>query len=133
VASTTANTAAKPAAAKSRPRPKFASVSEDELETTLQFNPFAPRTALQTQLASETTSSEQEAQEEAAEKAQALAAAQRLSEFRGQKISIVLKMSDGASAVRIGKRLIHEGEVVDGIRVLSISAEGIVVEPVTDP
>jgi hypothetical protein len=28
-------------------------------------------------------------------------------------------MSDGASAVRIGKRLIHEREVVDGIRVLS--------------
>ncbi len=130
---TVANSAAKTASTKSRPRPKISSASQDELETTLKFNPFAPRTALETQIASEMPSSEQEAQEEAAEKARVLAAEQRLSEFRGQKISIVLRMSDGVSAVRIGKRLIHEGEVVDGIRVLSISADGIIVEPVTDP
>ena len=127
------NSAAKTAGKKSRPRPNVSAVSEDELEMTLSFNPFAPRNSVQSQLAGETTISQQEAQEEAAEKARALAVEQRLSEFRGQKISIVLRMSDGASAVRIGKRLIQEGEVVDGIRVLSISAEGIIVEPVTSP
>jgi cytoskeletal protein RodZ len=126
------DTAAKTAGTKSHQRPKVSASSEDELERTLKFNPFAPRPALQTLVAGETTASGQ-AQEQLAEKTRALAAQQRLSEFRGKKVSVVLRSSAGGSAALIGGRLVREGEIVDGIRVLSISTDGIVVEAVTAP
>lgn len=127
---------AKTAVKKSRFRPDVAAKPEDELEMTLKFNPFAPRPSLQPQLTGETTATDpqlEEAQQERAEKARALAVQQRLSEFKGQKVSVLLRNSDGASAALIGGRLVREGDIVDGIRVLSISTDGVVLEAVPPP
>lgn len=118
-----------------RSRPNAAANPEDELETTLKFNPFAVRPALQRQISgSEAAIAERnvkQSHEELAQKARASAMQQRLSEFQGMKVSVVLRNSDGGAAVAlIGGRLVREGEVVDGIRILSISTDGVVVEAV---
>ena len=70
---------------------------------------------------------------ERAEQARALAIQQRLTKFRGQKVSVLLRTSDGGSAALLGGRLVREGDVVDGIRVLSISADGVVLEALPTP
>jgi len=131
--------AAKAAVKKSRTRWKFADALADELELTLKFNPFAPKPALEPQLANGATAisdpNQIRAEEERAEQARALAAQQRLTKFRGQKVSVFLRTSDGGSAALIGGRVVREGDVVDGVRVLSISADAVVLEaapPTTD-
>ena len=112
-------------------------VSADELETTLQFNPFAPAHTLQQQLESrETPGSDSAASptaEQRAENVRALAIRQRLSEFRGQKISVLFRTADGTAAARIGGRVVREGEILDGIRIVSIGTDGVVIEAVTPP
>lgn len=107
-----------------------ARLSEDELELTLSYNPFVPSALLQAQIpGSQMTATEQQVQKDLAEKAQVLAAEQRLSEFRGKKVRVVFRTADGSSAAIIGdKLLVREGEVIDGVRILSISSDGVVVE-----
>jgi len=57
-----------------------------------------------------------------------------LNEFRSKKVSVVFRTADGTSAALIGdKQVVREGEVIDGIRILSISHEGVVVEVVPPP
>ena len=110
-----------------------ARVSDAEFEQMLQVDPFARKPALQQQLqialapaASE--SDMQTAQEEATREAAALAVQHRLKEFQAMKIHVVLRNSDGTAAALLGKRIVREGQVLDGVRILSISTDGIVVE-----
>lgn len=129
-----AKTTVKTTVTKSRSRLKVATDPENELEMTLRFNPFALRPTLQVPVpGTESSTPDQQAQEELAERARVLAVQQRLSEFKGQKVNVLLRTSDGVAAARIGRRLVHEGDIVDGIRILSISSDGVVVEAVSTP
>jgi hypothetical protein len=131
---TAGTTSVKTAVAKSRSRRHVATDTEDELEMTLKFDPFALSSGLQVAIpGNEPSICDQKAQEELAEKARVLAVQQRLSEFRGKKVSVLLRTSDGVAAARIGGRVVREGEIVDGIRILSISTDGVVVEAVSPP
>jgi hypothetical protein len=127
----TSKIAAKTAVKKSRSRWNFAA-AEDELELTLRFNPFAPKPALQPQLSNGDTPVTDpnllRAEEERAERARALAAQQRLTKFRAQKVKVFLRTADGGSVALIGGRFVREGDIVDGVRVLSISADAVVLE-----
>jgi len=126
--------AAKTLAKKQSARKAFTPLTEDELASTLSFNPFVPSALLQAQLPGQSTVATQQAQEDLAEKARALAVEQRLNEFRSKKVSVVFRTADGTSAALIGdKQVVREGEVIDGIRILSISHEGVVVEVVPPP
>ena len=111
-------------------RKAFAPLSDDELKSLLSFNPFVPSALLQAQLpGTQVSATEQQVREELAEKARVLAAEQRLNEFRGKKVRVVFQTADGRSAALIGdKLLVREGEIIDGVRILSISPNGVVVE-----
>ncbi|MBI3866013.1 MAG: hypothetical protein HY290_29400 [Planctomycetia bacterium] len=114
-------------------RGKGASPSDEEFETTLQFDPFAPRLALQQQLQpAGNAANAPPTPEQIAEKSRSLALRQRMQEFQGKKVSVVFRMSDGTAAALVGGRLIRQGEVVDGIKVVSISAAGVVLEAETN-
>jgi hypothetical protein len=117
---------------KSRARPIIVADREAELDMALRFNPFAQMSRLEAQsLNSETTGSDpslEPAEEEIAERARAQTVEQRLSEFRGQKVSVLFRTAEGGATAMIGTRLVHEGDIVDGVRVLSISTEGVVLE-----
>jgi hypothetical protein len=120
------------AARRSRARPIVVADREAELETTLRFNPFAQMSRLEAQSHNgETTLSDpnlEPAEEELAERARAQTVEQRLSEFRSQKVSVLFRTTEGGATAMIGTRLVHEGDIVDGVRVLSISTEGVVLE-----
>ncbi len=125
-----ASNAANVAVKKPVARRPVAAVSEEELQSTLQFNPFVASALLQAQLPGSQQTSSQQAEEQSAEKARALAAQQRLSEFKEQKVSVVFRTTDGTTAALIGKRVVREGDVIDGVRIVSISHEGVLVEAI---
>jgi hypothetical protein len=125
---TLGNTVKKTTTRKPRSRPNVTIQPEDELEMTLKCNPFALKPALQRQLPGNIEPDDEQARKELAEKARAHAVQQRLSEFRGKKVSVLLRNSDGGAAALIGSKLVREGDIIEGIRVLSISSDGVVVE-----
>ncbi len=126
---------AKAAGKKPTLRRAFTAAPAGELEATLKFNPFAASELLQAQLpGSQPTPTDKQAQEEQAERTRALATAQRLNEFRTKKVKLLLRTPDGAAAALIGDELlVREGQIVDGLRIVSISHEGVVVEAVSPP
>ena len=56
-------------------------------------------------------------------------AATLLAEFQSQKVKMVLRTNNKVAAV-IGDQLVHEGDVIDGIRIVSILSNGVVVEAI---
>lgn len=51
-----------------------------------------------------------------------------LDELRDQKVQLILRSGDKVSAM-IGTRLVHEGDLIDGVRIVSILPNGVIVEP----
>ncbi len=51
-----------------------------------------------------------------------------LENFRRQGVSMILKNKSKACAV-VGGRLVHEGDVVDGVRIVTITSQAVIVEP----
>lgn len=50
-----------------------------------------------------------------------------LSEFRSRKVKLIFRTNNKACAL-IGDRLIKEGEIIDGVKIVSISNNGVVVQ-----
>ena len=106
-----------------------AETARGHLDSALEFNPFALTPKLKTRLgieaplvaAHETGAAATAADPQSADD-------KRLSEFRDKKVSAVFRTADGAAAALIGNRLVREGDVVDGVRIKSITAQGVVVE-----
>src|SRR5262249_18411126 len=119
---------APPAKARSLP----VAASAEELEATLKFNPFALTTSLRQlfQVDSAAPPLAAPSARQPDEKAREAAPEKRLSEFRRQKVSAIFRTSTGAAAALVGSRVLKEGEVLDGIRIVSISADGVMVEVV---
>ncbi len=72
--------------------------------------------------------------EAAAAEAAALAAEKQkkaqeiLTEFQDRKVQMILRTGGKASAM-IGNRLVHEGDIIGGIRIVSILPNGVLIEP----
>lgn len=54
-----------------------------------------------------------------------------LTALQGHKVKMMLRTGNKVSAL-IGDRLVHEGDIIDGHRIISILPKGIRVEPVAD-
>lgn len=68
--------------------------------------------------------------EDAAVAAQRRTSEETFAAFTSQKVKMTLRTGANVSAL-IGERLVHEGEIIDGIRIVSILPTGVLVEPVT--
>lgn len=55
-----------------------------------------------------------------------------LAKLQEQGVTAVFRTSHGATAT-IGSRIVHEGDVLDGFRVIEIRPEGVVLEDATPP
>ncbi len=54
-----------------------------------------------------------------------------LADLQSQKVKVILRTNQKVSAV-IGDRLIHEGDVIDGVKIVSILPNGVIVAPADD-
>lgn len=53
---------------------------------------------------------------------------QTIAELQGQKVKMILRTDNKTSAM-IGNRLVSEGDLIDGVRVVSILPTGVIVKP----
>lgn len=98
------------------------------LDEAVQTNPFAELTVPQAPAAAEQEPVAQEAvaeMEALAEAAKAREAA--IADLRTQKVSVILRHSGQATAM-IGGRMVREGDLLNGFRVISILPTGVVFE-----
>lgn len=56
---------------------------------------------------------------------------QIIAELHGQKVKMILRTDKKTSAM-IGNRLVSEGDVIEGVRIISILPTGVVVRPVAE-
>lgn len=109
-----------------------AEISEDSLQAALDFDPFTLSAPLRERLGLAANAGRPpapDAEQLAREKRQH-AAEQRLREFRAKKTSAIMKTADGSISALIDNHLLHEGDVIDGVRVVSITADGVVLEAI---
>jgi hypothetical protein len=117
------------------PGPRWPKVALDQ---TLSHNPFAepeakPESRSTTSLATASTSAEtaireMETETTPAQDEQHRLTAATLAKLQNQKVSMILLTGKKTAAV-IGGHLIHEGDLVDGVRIVSILPNGVLVEP----
>jgi hypothetical protein len=107
---------------------------EIDLADVLKQNPFmlsdqaTEELALQTGEAKETLPTDEEIQAALRQKR----LGETLDELRRTGVSAIFRTAQGNAAV-IGNRTLKEGDVIDGVRIVSISDKGIVVEPMNSP
>jgi hypothetical protein len=98
---------------------------EARLDQVLKSNPFRPLRPVEKE-------PEPEPEPEVAEKDKPDAAAEAdrsaLNAFANRRVGAIVYTKSGPAAM-IGTTLVREGDVIDGVRVVSIQADGIVVEP----
>ncbi len=111
---------------------------EVSLEQMLQNNPFADRISL-LESANVSKTAQAATEQEPAGAAEAtdektLAANERrdkaeafLTELRTQRVKMILRSGEKVSAM-IGERLIREGEIIDGVRIVSILPNAVLAE-----
>lgn len=113
-------------------------VSLDEM---LLHNPFAQPEMLRDSIPETPPAAEVEAAAAAAE-AESLQAARSkelddeqrekleavMAEFKNQKVKMILRTDRGVTAV-IGDRKVREGDIIDGVRIVSIRPDGVIIEP----
>ena len=108
------------------------------LEQTLKHNPFAelevpveppsqttPETVTSTPPVPVT--SEEEPEIDPVEENRRRKSEETLAQLQSHKVSMILRTGKKASAM-IGGRLVHEGDIVDGVRIVSILPNGVLVE-----
>ncbi len=93
------------------------------LTDALQHNPFAPL-----QRAEAPSEAPPVVEAAALAEAQRQAAADVLEAFQSRRVRAVFITDDGPVAL-LDTKLVHEGDVVDGVRVLLIRPDGLTVEP----
>lgn len=105
------------------------------LEQMLQHNPFAARNVASSESnpSAEIAAAPVEPPVESAAEANPVANERRekaeafLAELRTQRVKLILRTGEKVSAM-IGERLIHEGEVIDGVRIISILPNAVLAE-----
>ncbi|MDB5388212.1 MAG: hypothetical protein JWM11_3858 [Planctomycetaceae bacterium] len=53
-----------------------------------------------------------------------------MTDWRNQKVNMILRTDRGVTAL-IGDRKVREGQIIDGVRIVSIRPNGVIVEPVS--
>lgn len=119
-----------------RPRPTTMTASADarrtlrswpeaQLDQVLKANPFRPLRPVE-----EEPEPEAKPEVAATDAPDAAIAADRsaLNAFSNRRVGAIVYTKNGPAAM-IGTTLVREGDVIDGVRVVSIQADGIVVEP----
>lgn len=98
-----------------------------KLAEVIEKNPFRPIRPIEKAEATEPVVPTPEAEAAAAAATENRAA---LNAFASRKVDAIIATARGPAAM-IGAKLVREGDVVDGVRIVSIQADGIVVEPAT--
>lgn len=110
-----------------------------ELEDILRQNPFQSREelvvkeeipvpkALVVESPPVPTDVTEKAAEVDAERREKMAAL--ISEFQTAKVKMILRNGKQATAM-IGERVIREGQVIDGVKIVSIRSDGVIIEPI---
>jgi hypothetical protein len=106
-------------AATSREWPRF------ELEQVLRHNPFTPLPKPDPPRETAAAESEPEGTAAGASAAETAAA---VSNVQSKRVRAIFMTERGPAAL-VGTTVIHEGDVIDGMRVVAIQADGVIVEP----
>lgn len=106
-----------------------------DLSSALKHDPFAIPSAIalpvQPEIAPQTAVAEA-TDEDSVTDARRQAVQQTLNDLRSKKIMLIFRQGDGAAAL-IGDRVVKEGQIIDGVKIESISPRGITVLPVDSP